>query len=75
MLDECLNQIVTDAWSKGTIERRHQNNPELDIRQYVSEWKYNYGIEIHKHFVTIPSEKPESEPDKGHDERRSEQES
>lgn len=75
VLDECLNQIVTDAWSKGTIERRHQNNPELDIRQYVSEWKYNYGIEIHKHFVTIPSEKPESEPDKGHDERRSEQES
>jgi len=75
VLDECLNQIVTDAWSKGTIEKRHPNNPELDIRQYVSEWKYNYGMEVHKHFVTISSDASESEPSRGHNDRMSKQES
>jgi hypothetical protein len=60
VLDECLNQIVTDAWSKNTIEKRHPNNPELDIRMYMAECKYEYGKEIHKHFVTVQSEIPES---------------
>jgi hypothetical protein len=53
VLDECLTQIVTDAYGKGTIERRYPNNPELDIRQYVAEWKFTYGKAIHQHFVTI----------------------
>jgi len=57
VLDECLNQIVTDAWSKGTIERKHPNNPELDIRYYVAEWKYSYGLPIHQHFVTIENDR------------------
>lgn len=64
VLDECLNQIVTDAWSKNTIEKRHPNNPELDIRMYIAEWKYEYGQEIHKHFVTVQSEIPTSEESK-----------
>lgn len=53
VLDECLNQIVTDGWSKNTIEKRHPNNPELDIRMYIAEWKYEFGQEIHKYFVTV----------------------
>jgi hypothetical protein len=61
VLDECLNQIVTDAWSKNTIEKRHPNNPELDIRMYIAEWKYEYGQEIHKHFVTVQSDISTSE--------------
>jgi hypothetical protein len=60
VLDECLNQIVTDAWSKNTIEKRHPNNPEMDIRMYIAEWKYEYGQEIHKHFVTVQSDLPTS---------------
>jgi len=56
VLDECMNQIVTDAWSKNTIEKRHPNNPELDIRMYIAEWKYDYGKDIHKHFVTVQNE-------------------
>jgi hypothetical protein len=55
VLDECLNQIVTDAYGKGTIERRYPNNPELDIRQHVAEWKFTYGRIIHQHFVTLDS--------------------
>jgi hypothetical protein len=53
ILDECLNRIVTDAYGKGTIDRRYPNNPELDIRQYVAEWKFTYGKLIHQHFVTL----------------------
>jgi len=56
VLDECLNKIVTDAWTKGTIEKRHPNNPEIDIRHYVAEWKYKYGKRIHEHFVTVQSD-------------------
>lgn len=55
VLDECLNQTVTDAYGKGTIERRYPNNPELDIRQYVAEWKFTYGKATHQHFVTANS--------------------
>jgi len=55
VLDECLNRTVTDAYGKGTIERRYPNNPELDIRQYVAEWKFTYGKAIHQHFVTTSS--------------------
>jgi hypothetical protein len=65
VLDECMNQIVTDAWSKNTIEKRHPNNPELDIRMYIAEWKYDYGKDIHKHFVTVQEESPSSEQSKG----------
>jgi len=65
VLDECMNQIVTDAWSKNTIEKRHPNNPELDIRMYIAEWKYDYGKDIHKHFVTVQEESPSSEESKG----------
>jgi len=53
VLDECLNKIVTDAYGKGTIDRRYLNNPELDIRQYIAEWKFLYGKLIHQHFVTL----------------------
>jgi len=53
ILDECLNRIVTDAYGKGTIDRRYPNNPELDIRQYVAEWKFTYGKLIHQYFVTL----------------------
>jgi len=65
VLDECLNQIVTDAWSKNTIEKRHPNNPELDIRMHIAEWKYEYGQEIHKHFVTVQSDVPLNEESEG----------
>jgi hypothetical protein len=60
VLDECLNQIVTDAYGKGMIERRYPNNPELDIRQHVAEWKFTYGKAIHQHFVTLNSISPSS---------------
>lgn len=56
VLDECLNEIVSNAWGRS-LPRRFPNNPEVDIRLYVAEKKFEIGSQIHKHFVTIGSEK------------------
>lgn len=56
VLDECLNEIVSHAWGRS-LPRRFPNNPEVDIRLYVAEKKFEIGFQVHKHFVTIESEK------------------
>jgi atypical dual specificity phosphatase len=52
VLDECLNEIVTNAWGR-TLPRRFPDNPEVDIRLYVAEKKFEIGQIVHNHFVTI----------------------
>jgi len=56
VLDECLTEIVSNAWGRS-LPRRFPNNPEVDIRLYVAEKKFEIGRQIHRHFVTIESQK------------------
>lgn len=52
VLDECLNEIVSNAWGKS-LPRRFPNNPEVDIRRYVAEKKFEIGPKVHQYFVTL----------------------
>lgn len=56
VLDECLNEIVSNAWGKS-LPRRFPNNPEVDIRRYVAEMKFEFGPQVHKYFVTLDHRK------------------
>ena len=52
VLDECLYEIVSKAWGK-TLPRRFPDNPEVDIRLYVAEKKFEMGQLFHDQFVTL----------------------
>jgi hypothetical protein len=52
VLDECLNEIVSLAWGK-TLQRRFPDNPEVDIRRYVAEKKFEIGPLVHSCFVKV----------------------
>lgn len=52
ILNECLQMMVSEALENGKLDRRFPNNPEIDIRYYVDEQKYEIGPLIHKLFVT-----------------------
>lgn len=50
VLDECIQMIVAEALGR-TLKIRFQDNPEVDIRNYVQEKKFEIGPEIHEYFV------------------------
>lgn len=52
ILDEALQMMVSKALETGGLERRFMDNPEVDIRTYVCEYKFEVGPDIHRHFVT-----------------------
>lgn len=52
VLDECLWIMVSQALESGKLDRRFPNNPEIDVRNYVDEKKFEIGNEIHNLFVT-----------------------
>lgn len=52
ILDEALQVMVSQAIENGGLERRFPNNPEIDIRNYVCEYKYQIGPDIHRSFVS-----------------------
>jgi hypothetical protein len=52
ILNECLQILVSQALDSGRLDRRFPNNPEIDVRNYVDEKKFEIGAEIHDRFVT-----------------------
>jgi hypothetical protein len=62
VLDECLYEIVSKAWGV-TLPRRFPNNPEIDIRRYIAEKKFELGPVVHAAFVTIKPSEQSPEPD------------
>jgi|GEM_PF-1769226 atypical dual specificity phosphatase len=60
VLDECLNEIVSNAWGR-TLTRRFPDNPEVDIRLYVAEKKFEMGQMVHAGFVVTRHEEPHTE--------------
>jgi len=52
ILNECLQMMVTNALDTGKLDRRFPNNPEIDVRTYVDEKKFDIGPQIHSLFVT-----------------------
>lgn len=52
VLNECLWIMVSQALESGKLDRRFPNNPEIDVRNYVDEKKFEIGNEIHNLFVT-----------------------
>jgi len=55
VLDECLNEIVSNAWGR-TLPRRFPDNPEVDIRLYIAEKKFEIGPIVHGFFVLVENE-------------------
>lgn len=52
ILNECLQIMVSQALESGRLDRRFPNNPEIDLRNYVDEKKFEIGASIHEKFVT-----------------------
>jgi hypothetical protein len=52
ILNECLWILVSQALEGGRLDRRFPDNPEMDVRTYSDEQKFEIGPEIHKLFVT-----------------------
>ena len=52
VLNECLQIMVSQALETGRLDRRFPNNPEIDLRNYVDEKKFEIGAAIHEKFVT-----------------------
>jgi hypothetical protein len=52
ILNECLQIMVAQALDGGRLDRRFPNNPEIDVRNYVDEKKFEIGAMIHEKFVT-----------------------
>jgi hypothetical protein len=52
ILNECLQIMVSQALDAGRLDRRFPNNPEIDVRNYVDEQKFEIGVTIHEKFVT-----------------------
>jgi hypothetical protein len=51
ILNECLWILVSQALESGKLDRRFPNNPEIDVRNYVDEKKFEIGPQIHSLFV------------------------
>ncbi len=49
VIDECLQMAVSEAYQRGKLTNRL--DPVTDIRNYVSEQRYEIGAEIHRLFV------------------------
>lgn len=52
ILNECLQIMVSQALDNGRLDRRFPNNPEIDVRNYVDEKKFEIGTAIHDRFVS-----------------------
>jgi len=52
ILNECLQIMVSQALESGRLDRRFPDNPEIDVRNYVDEMKFEIGPAIHDKFVT-----------------------
>lgn len=52
ILNECLQIMVSQALEAGRLDRRFPDNPEIDVRNYVDEKKFEIGAAIHEKFVT-----------------------
>jgi hypothetical protein len=52
ILNECLQMMVSEALESGKLDRRFPNNPEIDVRNYVDEKKFEIGPQIHNLLVT-----------------------
>lgn len=52
ILNECLWILVSQALGSGKLDRRFPNNPEIDVRNYVDEKKFEIGPAVHALFVT-----------------------
>ncbi len=51
VLNECLWIMVSRALETGRLDRRFPDNPEIDVRTYVDEKKYEIGPQVHGLFV------------------------
>jgi hypothetical protein len=47
--------MVSQALEAGRLDRRFPNNPEIDVRNYVDEKKFEIGAERWSHFLTQPA--------------------
>ena len=52
ILNECLQMMVSEALQEGKLDRRFPDNPEIDLRNYVDEKKFEIGPQIHALIVT-----------------------
>lgn len=52
ILNECLQMMVSEALQEGKLDRRFPDNPEIDLRNYVDEKKFDIGPQIHALIVT-----------------------
>jgi hypothetical protein len=52
ILNECLQIMVSQALDGARLDRRFPNNPEIDVRSYVDEKKFEIGTQIHDLLVT-----------------------
>jgi hypothetical protein len=52
VLNECLQIMVSQALESGRLDRKFPDNPEIDVRNYVDEKKFEIGTAIHDRFVT-----------------------
>jgi hypothetical protein len=52
VLNECLQMMVSEALQEGKLDRRFPDNPEIDLRNYVDEKKFEIGPQIHALIVT-----------------------
>lgn len=52
ILNECLQIMVSQALDEGRLDRRFPDNPEIDVRNYVDEKKFDIGAAVHEKFVT-----------------------
>jgi hypothetical protein len=52
VLNECLQMMVSEALQDDKLDRRFPDNPEIDLRNYVDEKKFEIGPQIHALIVT-----------------------
>ncbi len=52
ILNECLQVMVSRAYNDSRLDIRFPDNPEIDIRSYVDEKKFEIGPTIHAKIVT-----------------------
>ncbi len=52
VLNECVQYLVSKALESGRLDRKFPDNPEIDVWNYASEYKFGIGPEIHAQFVT-----------------------
>jgi len=52
VLNECLQIMVSQALDTGRLTRRFPDKPEIDVRNYVDEKKFEIGPEVHERFVS-----------------------